>query len=412
VQREATRHTARVSSEGAGRAVEGRRRNSMVVVAAAALAAALAAHLAHSFGMRMAALLLIGLLLGMTLYLCAFGFSSSWRALVTRGDGTALRAQMLMLAVATLLFFPALAEGGLFGAPVAGAVAPIGVSLLVGAFLFGVGMQLGGGCGSGTLYTVGGGNLRMLVTLAFFVAGSVLATAHVPWWFRQPDLGSVALLERLGLGAALAVQLALIGALAALTVLLRARSRHGAHDGASSPAPGARARRWSARIPWPLAAGAVLLAVLNWATLAVAGHPWGVTYGFTLWGAKLATLAGLDLGQWEFWTWSYHRQALAGSVLANTTSVMNVGILIGALLAAGIAGRFAPSFSIPLRSLLAAALGGLLMGYGARLAYGCNIGAFFGGVASGSLHGWAWFVVALLGTALGARLRPRFGLGA
>ena len=43
--------------------------------------------------------------------------------------------------------------------------------------MFGIGMQLGGGCASGTLYTVGGGSTRMIVTLAAFVIGSVVATA-------------------------------------------------------------------------------------------------------------------------------------------------------------------------------------------------------------------------------------------
>jgi hypothetical protein len=65
---------------------------------------------------------------------------------------------------------------------------------------------------------------------------------------------------------------------------------------------------------------------------------------------------------------------------------------------------------VPARSLLAAVLGGLLMGYGARLAFGCNIGAFFSGVASFSLHGWLWIACALPGTWLGVRLRPLFGL--
>ena len=89
---------------------------------------------------------------------------------------------------------------------------------------------------------------------------------------------------------------------------------------------------------------------------------------------------------------------------------MNFGILVGALLAAGLAGRFAPVWRIPLRSLAAAVIGGLLMGYGARLAFGCNIGAFFSGVASGSLHGWLWLAAALVGTAVGIRMRPAFGL--
>ena len=55
-------------------------------------------------------------------------------------------------------------------------------------------------------------------------------------------------------------------------------------------------------------------------------------------------------------------------------------------------------------------LGGLLMGWGARLGFGCNIGAFVGGVASGSLHGWVWFPAALPGCLIGISLRPLFGL--
>ncbi|PLW72842.1 hypothetical protein C0036_10430, partial [Streptomyces sp. DJ] len=55
-------------------------------------------------------------------------------------------------------------------------------------------------------------------------------------------------------------------------------------------------------------------------------------------------------------------------------------------------------------------VGGVLMGIGARMAGGCNIGAYLAGIASGSLHGWIWGAVALLGTWAGLRLRPLFGL--
>ena len=85
-----------------------------------------------------------------------------------------------------------------------------------------------------------------------------------------------------------------------------------------------------------------------------------------------------------------------------------MGIVLGALLAAGLAGRFAPSLKIPARSLVAAVIGGLLLGYGSRLAYGCNIGAYFSGIASGSLHGWVWLVAAFIGNSVGVRLRPLF----
>lgn len=84
--------------------------------------------------------------------------------------------------------------------------------------------------------------------------------------------------------------------------------------------------------------------------------------------------------------------------------------MLGALLASGLAGKFHPGWKVPGRSLIAAVIGGLLLGYGARLAYGCNIGAYFSGIVSASLHGWVWLVAAFLGSVLGTSLRPWFGL--
>ena len=89
---------------------------------------------------------------------------------------------------------------------------------------------------------------------------------------------------------------------------------------------------------------------------------------------------------------------------------MNVGLILGALLGAALAGRFAARRRITLGAVASAVIGGLLLGYGARLAFGCNIGALFSGIASGSVHGWLWLLAALPGAALGAHLRPLFGL--
>jgi hypothetical protein len=162
--------------------------------------------------------------------------------------------------------------------------------------------------------------------------------------------------------------------------------------------------------PWPLVGAGVLLALLNVATLLVAGHPWSVTYGFGLWGAKVAQAVGVPVASWEFWTWPGQVTALNRSVLFDITSVMNFGIILGAALAAGLAGKFAPKAKVPFLSFLAAAIGGVLMGYGARLSFGCNIGALFSGIASGSVHGWLWFACAFVGSLGGVALRPLFGL--
>jgi uncharacterized membrane protein YedE/YeeE len=378
-----------------------------VTVVALALLGGGWALLYDGHGWRQAALFITGGALGLVLYHALFGFTSAWRSFLADGRGAGLRAQMVMLALASAIFLPVLAAGSLFGQPVVGAIAPAGTSVAVGAFLFGIGMQLGGGCASGTLFTVGGGSARMAVTLAAFIAGSVVGTLHAPWWYEQPSLGTVSLGAALGTGPALGLQLAIFAAVY-LATLAWERRRNIAPDAVAGP--DSSLGRRLLRGPWPLLWGAVALALLNGLTLALAGHPWSITFAFGLWGAKLLAAAGVDIAAWPFWTWPYPAQALGNSLFADTTSVMNIGIVLGAFLAAGLAGRFRPSWRIPLGSLAAAVIGGLLLGYGARLAYGCNIGAFFSGVASGSLHGWLWFGAGLMGNFLGIRLRPLFGL--
>lgn len=371
---------------------------SAVVLLLAALAVGVA------FGAAKGWLMVVGGAFGMVLYHAAFGFTSAWRVFITERRGRGLRAQMVMLALAVVLFFPALGAGSLFGTPVAGYIAPIGVSVLVGAFLFGLGMQLGGGCASGTLFTVGGGNARMVITLAFFIIGSLIGTAHFAWWQTLPAFQPTSLHGLFGVGGGIVVSLGLFIAIAALTVIMEKR-RHGQLERA--PQVEAGRARWL-QGPWPLLAGAVGLAVLNFITLALAGRPWGITSAFALWGAKGFEALGGDVSGWGYWQAAGNAAALKASVWSDITTVMNIGIILGAMAAAALAGRFAPKFNIPLRSAVAAAIGGLLLGYGARLAFGCNIGAYFGGIASGSLHGWLWLVAAFAGNMLGVRLRPLF----
>jgi hypothetical protein len=154
----------------------------------------------------------------------------------------------------------------------------------------------------------------------------------------------------------------------------------------------------------------VALAGLNAVTLLLAGHPWTITWAFTLWGGKMLRVSGYDLSTVPFWTGRFHQAALAAPVFADVTSVMDVGLVLGAFLGAGLAGRCAPGGRIAPSVVAASLVGGLLLGYGSRIAFGCNIGAYVSGIASTSLHGWLWAVGAFVGTPIGVFLRGQFGL--
>src|SRR5689334_1983529 len=98
------------------------------LVAAAAIAAG-AAFLFTAVDGRQAALFLVGAFAGVVLYHAAFGFTSAWRAFIVDRRGRALRAQMLMLALTCIVFFPALASGRFAGQAVRGSLSPIGVGV-------------------------------------------------------------------------------------------------------------------------------------------------------------------------------------------------------------------------------------------------------------------------------------------
>ena len=376
------------------------RRALVSATAAIALGALTIAELASA---RQSALFLVGVMAGLVLYHAAFGFTSSWRDFIAHGRGAGVRAQMVMLGLTTAVFVPLITHGADIGLAVRGSVAPAGVPVIAGAFLFGIGMQLGGGCASGTLFSAGGGSIRMFVTLAAFIAGSVLGIRYTSMWEHAPALRPMALTE-LGAWPALLVSLTGFIVIYGVSRVVETKRR-----GRVEPDKAA-GRATALHGPWTLVAGAVGLAVVNVATLLIAGRPWGVTAAFALWGAKFLMAIGVDVASWPYWQPAARAADLHASVLRDVTSVMNLGIMLGALAAAALAGRFGPVWRVPARSLAAAVVGGLMLGYGARIAYGCNIGAYFSGVSSTSLHGWVWLASAFTGNIIGTRLRPWFGL--
>ncbi|MCT6886498.1 YeeE/YedE family protein [Bartonella apis] len=361
--------------------------------------------LSVSYSVEQGLLLLVGAALGITLYHASFGFTSAWRNFILEGRGRGLRVQMLMLAIAVLLFFPTLSLGEVFGHPVNGSLAPLSLSVIIGAFMFGVGMQLAGGCASGVLFTLGGGNARMLLVLAFFVLGGFVSTAHASFWANMPALKPVSLVKTLGAPLGILVSLMLFAIIASVTVIIEKR-RHGALEQEKPTAHKGLQRFF--RGPWPMVWGGIALALLNYLTLVISGKPWSIAGAFPIWGAKISSALGVDVASWQFWQNPGNAKNLSSSIFSNVTSVMDFGIIAGAMLAAGLAGRFAFKFRMPVGSACAAVIGGLLLGYGARVGFGCNIGAYFSGIASGSLHGWLWVVAAFFGNTAGVYLRPVF----
>lgn len=340
-----------------------------------------------SVGLRQGALFLVGIGFGAVLAAVAFGFTTGWRAWIRDRDPTGLLAQLLAIGLAMLVSIPLLASHPELSA----AAGPLSVSLVIGAFVFGAVMQVADGCGSGTLYKAGLGNLFSLAVLPGFIGGSFLGAAHLEAWLALGSLPPLLVQDLVGVPGALLLQAAALGLLALLLWRFRRRTD----------------TRWKGGAIY---VGAVLLAVFAVLNLVIAGQPWGIVYGLGLWGAKLVSWAGADLSANGFWGREAQQAQIHSSVLTDVTTITNLGLLLGAFIAAHHRGSTNPAVRATSRQWLAAIVAGLLLGYSSRLAFGCNVGAFFSGISTGSLHGWIWFVAAFAGSLLGVGLRARLGL--
>ena len=337
-----------------------------------------------SVSVRQAVLLLVGVGMGIALAAARFGFTTGWRDLIEQRDPRGVVGQVLLLALAAVAALPLLAVFPELQA----ALGPLSISLVLGAFVFGLTMQIADGCGSGTLYKAGLGVPLNLGILPLFALGSFLGSVHLDRWLALGQLEPISLPATLGSGGALGITLILLG-----LALLAMRGWVGS------------GRKWlERRWLW----GAAALAALATLNLLLAGQPWGVVYGFGLWAAKLAVgLGAFEPAANAFWSQAGNAQRLSQTVLLDVTSITNIGILAGALWVAA----KAPPAAKPLtaRQWAIGLAAGFVMGYSSRLAFGCNVGAMLSGISTGSLHGWLWVPLAFAGTVVGVRLRRHFG---
>ncbi|QUH30016.1 YeeE/YedE thiosulfate transporter family protein [Vallitalea guaymasensis] len=125
-----------------------------------------------------------GILFGFILQKARFCFTASMRDPYLTGSTSITRAVLIAFAVTTIGFTAI--KYGYFknGLPIPGMgyVVPISFATVIGAFLFGIGMVIAGGCASGTLMRVGEGFWMQLLSLVFFVVGSLWGAHDFGWW--------------------------------------------------------------------------------------------------------------------------------------------------------------------------------------------------------------------------------------
>ena len=136
--------------------------------------------LAQAQNPRGAFIMLIGASLGYILQRSRFCFTAALRDPVLTGSTSLFKAVIIALGVSSFLFMALnIQKFGFnlenFGyVASAGYVQKVGIHTAVGAFLFGIGAVIAGGCASGTLMRMGEGFLQQWIVIIFFITGTVL----------------------------------------------------------------------------------------------------------------------------------------------------------------------------------------------------------------------------------------------
>ena len=156
-----------------------------------------------------------------------------------------------------------------------------------------------------------------------------------------------------------------------------------------------------APLPAVIAAG-----ILSTYYFGLTGTFWAVTGEFTRWGGQLLQLMGVHAEEWGYFKLIH----LEGSPLTRIDGMMIIGMFGGCFAAALWANNVKlrkPQHRI---RILQAVAGGIIAGFGARLAMGCNLAAFFTGIPQFSLHAWFFAIATAIGSWFGARftLMPMF----
>ncbi len=363
---------------------------------------------------------LFGLGYGVVIQRSKFCFASAFRDLFLFKRGELMRAVVVGLIIAIIGFSIIMfATVGLEkpidlikdGLPAHAKVNPVGIQTLIAGIIFGFGMVFSGGCASGTLWRVGEGYTVQWVALIGFVLGTIPLAAiwgaiyngyisHLPKiWF--PDV--------FRWWGAIILTLFLLGLVYILISWWESKAEFKFSSTTQredkNPKKIISILREKYRgifyNPWPYLIGGLLLGTLNVFEY-VFSKPWGITTAISRWGGWLLVTTGL-MDQSNLWAYYTQYKLLDNPPLMSGSTLLNLGLIFGAFTTAILAGEF--KVRIPAKKIRFAQgfVGGLLMGFGARLGQGCNIGAFFTAIPSLALAAWIFAPGLAVGAWLGVK---------
>jgi len=166
--------------------------------------------------------------------------------------------------------------------------------------------------------------------------------------------------------------------------------------------------------PWRPEAAGVLIGLLAVLQIIVVRSPWYITGPENQFGGWLFyVLSGglLNTKEWDYFNPQspmFVAPAAAPWEFANKEFMIVWGFMLGAMIAKALEGNWRLRWPANRAVVLMSIVGGLMLGFGARLALGCNVGNFVATIQSLVFSGFVFFLGMALGTFVATRLIEDF----
>jgi hypothetical protein len=376
--------------------------------------------------------LFAGVVLGYILTRSRFGFAGGIKRIYMRGEGSLSKALLVLILVTSFIIMGIqwkaaaggavpeyLAADGQSIIPGTANVYFTNLATIVGGFIFGVGMMLAGGCGSGTLADFGEGSGRALIAFIFFVVGAAPGqyTREV---FDKTVLGKIGyqlhLPQMFGYFGAFLITVILLAVIYWIVVHYEnMRKQEGTYmdpkgdyedfelpldnrDKDSFFSYQTYHKLFVER--WSFTVGALALALGAVFVLVTTDKNWGVSTALVTWNVALFQSLGFEFPVEYFQS---HIDKVNAGLLSDGGTILNIGLFLGSMLSFLLANRFSFNFDFSKKDAFYFGLGGLMLGFGSRLGLGCNIGAMYASISSFSFSGWIFLIAMTLGGIVGMK---------
>lgn len=384
-----------------------------------------------AMGGALAPRMFIGLLFGYCLVRAYYGFAGSVNRTSLTGSTRLMQEVMVMFMITALINAGILYVMGAENFKLN--VYPINFGIVIGGILFGLGMAFSSCCGSGVLSDMSDEPGRALITLFFFSIGvffgfpiqsssplvretlmSLSTTSFRGVFF--PDLFGGGLP-----GYAGALLITIILCVTTILIARRIELRNKANGAFSGhglekeqdeaiqnpveiPKIFSKETYYNAFVrPWSLRAGSIGIAITFALLMIIAKRGWSVTSAYGFWFGKIISLFGVEPAALAEFT-GRSESFFSKATLIDSGSIQDFGIVLGGFIALLLAGKLNLNFKVSKKGMLIFSLGGLAMGFGTRLANGCNAGAFYTPISQFSLSGWVFLLFMVAGGIIGNRI--------